>query len=416
MRRFLPVALLALLIPLIPTLAASPPKSGALCSKAGLTQNYQGKKFSCIKSGKKLVWDKGTPLPTSSKSPVTDPTIAPALKTYKVQMLKAHLPQAPANGTDDYRCFLLDPKVAEDSIIRSIQFIPQRKDYVHHAIIFRVSDADLSEAKALDKNGTGWPCFGGSGLGGMFNSFVTSPWISAWAPGRGKDLSPDGYGIPFKKGEQFVLQVHYNLLAAKDRVLETDQSTIVMETVPAAGSSIKQLSIELFPAPVELPCPQGISGPLCDRRASLQDLAARTNNSSVVEVIGIATICGQNALQATPSLTSTCDKYIRSSYTVIAAAPHMHLLGRTMKITLNPGTPKEQSLLDVKNYDFDDQSAIYLKKSVEVSSGDVIRIECTYDPTLRQLIPSLKNLAPRYVTWGEGSSDEMCLGVLSVTK
>ncbi|MFM9141742.1 MAG: hypothetical protein ACKOOK_02635, partial [Actinomycetota bacterium] len=71
MRRFLAVALLALLIPLIPALAANPPKSGALCSKSGLTQNYQGKKFTCIKSGKKLVWDKGTPLPTSSKSPVT---------------------------------------------------------------------------------------------------------------------------------------------------------------------------------------------------------------------------------------------------------------------------------------------------------------------------------------------------------
>jgi hypothetical protein len=51
-----------------------------------------------------------------------------------------------------------------------------------------------------------------------------------------------------------------------------------------------------------------------------------------------------------------------------------------------------------------------------VVSGDVIRIECVHDPSLRQVLPALKFLPPRYVTWGEGSSDEMCLGVLSVTR
>ena len=76
-------------------------------------------------------------------------------KKYTVTMKKAHLPSAPKNGTDDYRCFLLDPKVTEDSIIRTIQFIPQRKNFVHHAIIFRVTDADLPQAIAQDKNGKG---------------------------------------------------------------------------------------------------------------------------------------------------------------------------------------------------------------------------------------------------------------------
>ena len=103
-------------------------------------------------------------------------------------------------------------------------------------------------------------------------------------------------------------------------------------------------------------------------------------------------------------------------YTVIAAAAHMHLLGRTLKITLNPGTSREQVLLNVNDYDFDNQAPIYLPKPTSVNSGDVVRVECTFDPTLRQLLPVLKNQPPRYITWGEGSSDEMCLGVLSVTK
>lgn len=341
---------------------------------------------------------------------------AQKLKKYSVSMTKAHLPVAPNNGTDDYRCFLLDPKVSQDSIIRTIQFIPQKKDYVHHAIIFRVTDADLPQAIIQDKSGTGWPCFGGTGLGGMLSTFVSSPWLSSWAPGRGKDISPVGYGTPFKKGERFVLQVHYNLLAAKGGKLETDQSKIVMETIPAKGAKVKQLHLELFPAPVELACPDGVTGPLCDRRQSLIDLSARTSTTSAFEAAGINALCGQDPFKPTASLKSRCDKIMNSNFNVIAAAPHMHLLGRSLKLTLNPGSATEKILLDVTNYNFDDQSSTVLKQPVAVKAGDTIRVECTFDPTLRQKIPQLKNLAPRYITWGEGSSDEMCLGVIAATK
>lgn len=338
------------------------------------------------------------------------------MKKYSVTMTKAHLPVAPNNGTDDYRCFLLDPKVSEDSIIRTIQFIPQKKNYVHHAIIFRVTDADLPEAITSDKNGAGWPCFGGTGLGGMLSTFVSSPWLSSWAPGRGKDISPAGYGTPFKKGERFVLQVHYNLLAAQGGKLETDQSKIVMETIAAKGAKVKQLHVELFPAPVELACPEGVTGPLCDRRQSLIDLAARTSTTSAFEAAGINILCAQDPFKPASSLKSKCDKVMTSNFNVIAAAPHMHLLGRSLKMTLNPGLASEKTLLNVTNYNFDDQSSTVLKQPVAVKAGDTVRVECTFDPTLRQKIPQLKTLAPRYITWGEGSSDEMCLGVLAATK
>lgn len=346
---------------------------------------------------------------------IADAATTPKLKKYSVTMAKAHLPSAPNKGTDDYRCFLLDPKVKQDSIIRSVEFIPQRKNYVHHAIIFRVTDADIAEAVIADKSGNGWPCFGGTSLGGMLSTFITSPWISSWAPGRGKDTAPAGYGTPFKKGERFVLQVHYNLLAATDGKIETDRSRIIMEAVSAKGSKIKQLQLELFAAPVELACPPGVTGPLCDRRQSLIDLASRTGAASAVQAVGLNVVCGQNPNRPTPSLTSRCDKVMNKYFSIITAGPHMHLLGRSLKMTLNPGKEDEKIILDVPNYNFDDQSSINLKTPIAVNPGDTIRVECTFDPTLRQKIPQLKSLEPRYVTWGEGSSDEMCLGVLAGT-
>jgi hypothetical protein len=94
----------------------------------------------------------------------------------------------------------------------------------------------------------------------------------------------------------------------------------------------------------------------------------------------------------------------------------MHLLGRSLKLILNPGTPEEKTILNVANYNFDDQSSTILKTPIAVKAGDTIRVECTFDPTLRQQIPQLKTLEPRYITWGEGSSDEMCLGVIAAAK
>jgi len=34
-------------------------KAGASCKKAGQTSTVAGKKYTCVKSGKKLVWNKG---------------------------------------------------------------------------------------------------------------------------------------------------------------------------------------------------------------------------------------------------------------------------------------------------------------------------------------------------------------------
>jgi hypothetical protein len=60
----------------IPANSANPPKSGAQCAKVGLTKTYQGKKYTCLKSGKKLVWNKGTLIQKKIAAPVPRPTLS----------------------------------------------------------------------------------------------------------------------------------------------------------------------------------------------------------------------------------------------------------------------------------------------------------------------------------------------------
>ena len=227
---------------------------------------------------------------------------------------------------------------------------------------------------------------------------------------------PIGYGTPIAKGDRIVLQLHYNLLAITSGKIPTDQSKVLISAVPAKGSKLKTLYTELVAAPVELACPKGVTGYLCDRGKSLIDLAQRTTQSSAMESAGLNLICGHNPINPTPSTTSTCDKKITQNELVVKATPHMHLLGRSLRMTLNPGTAGEKVLLYRPNYNFDDQSPTILQTPIQLKVGDTVRIECTYDPSLRSLLPQLKNLPPRYVTWGEGSSDEMCLGALGVAK
>jgi M6 family metalloprotease-like protein len=79
---------LGVLLSLVPAYSALAPKPGSSCSKAGLVQNYNGKKYTCLKVGKKLVWNMGvattkptpypTPTPTQSSTPSPNPTTAPA--------------------------------------------------------------------------------------------------------------------------------------------------------------------------------------------------------------------------------------------------------------------------------------------------------------------------------------------------
>jgi len=57
---------LSLTIPVVPSIAAV--KAGTACKTAGLTSIVSGKTFTCIKSGKKLVWDKGV-APVKSLQP-----------------------------------------------------------------------------------------------------------------------------------------------------------------------------------------------------------------------------------------------------------------------------------------------------------------------------------------------------------
>ena len=189
-------------------------------------------------------------------------------------MPKPYTPSAPTGvGTDDYRCFLLDPNVPTDQFITGFNVKPGNPDVVHHVILFRVP-ADLvaqAEKKDAGTPGQGWTCFGASGLGRGKGGIDDAPWVGAWAPGGSEQVYGAGYGEELGKGSRVVMQVHYNLLAGT----EPDRSGAELRLAPVSDD-IKPLETRLLPAPVEMPCrPEHSDGALCSRPAAVRDLKKR---------------------------------------------------------------------------------------------------------------------------------------------
>ena len=120
-----------------------------------------------------------------------------------IAMPGAYTPSAPyGTGTDDYRCFLLDPDLDEDAWLTGTQVLPGNPDVVHHVILFQVPPGQVAAAEAKDaaEDGEGWTCFGGTGL--TASRTRRASWIGAWAPGGEESVTEPGYGLRLRKGSR----------------------------------------------------------------------------------------------------------------------------------------------------------------------------------------------------------------------
>jgi hypothetical protein len=324
------------------------------------------------------------------------------------RLVELELPSAyvPAGEGDDYRCFLLDPRLEEPAFVTSAAIRPGSPSVVHHVILFRVAPDQVAEAERLEgqSEGQGWPCFGGTGLGADVATLDDAGWLAAWAPGGEPGRYPDGTGALLEAGSRIVMQVHYNLHhgSAPDR-------TAAALTFAPATAGLDRVATMLLPAPVELACAENERAQLCDRDAAIADLVAKRGGSAALVPAGLQVLCGGSPFGTPPAgPVSTCERSFQGPTTIHGVAGHMHLLGRSIRIELNPGTDDAQVLLDIPRWDFHWQNAYVLEEPVTVGAGDRVRVTCRHDVALREG-------APRYVVWGEGTTDEMCLGILQVT-
>jgi hypothetical protein len=349
---------------------------------------------------------------TMNMTPSAAPTLPlrPGERFVNLTVPQSYTPSAPNGGTDDYRCLVIDPHLSKQAFLTGTQFEPGNPSIVHHAITFAIPPEGAAEVRSKEaaKPGQGWTCFGDNGL----PQGHQGAWVDTWTPHHQETLLSQDVGFPLKPGSLIVVQVHYNLLATGGVSGASDQSGLRLRLTDGTAAT-KPLATIPMRAPTELPCAAGESGLLCDRTAAIADVAKRFGADEGGQEAQILSQCGQG--KPVPGNTQHCDYPVSQPMTVYAGLGHMHLLGRAIKIELDPDTPQARTLLDVPSFDFDNQRLQPLPTPVDVKAGDTIRVTCTHDAGLRRELPQLSKLPPRYVVWGDGTGDEMCLGLLTVT-
>ena len=94
-------------------------------------------------------------------------------------------------------------------------------------------------------------------------------------------------------------------------------------------------------------------------------------------------------------------------------APHMHLLGRKMNVKATNAIGQSQCLIDIEDWDFNWQGMYRFKDPIAVPAGTTLALEAFYDNSPDNV--RNPNDPPKPVSWGEATTDEMCIAFVGFT-
>jgi hypothetical protein len=267
-----------------------------------------------------------------------------------LQMSKPYT--VPASGRDVYRNFVISIPIDSDRTVAAVEFRPGNRRVVHHALFFLDS---LGQARRRDgEDGKpGYSTFGGIGV-------LPTGGLGGWAPGVTPRRLPEGTGSFLAKGSDLVLNLHYH----PDGKEEIDQSSLGIYFTPkpattiVGGIAIRSRSINILPGDSH-----------CAVHAETQPLPVDVK--------------------------------------ILAIFPHMHNLGREMKVAASTPDGGTVPLIWIRDWDFNWQGAYLFKDPVRLPKGTVIKADAVYDNSSDN--PKNPSNPPKRVRWGEQTTDEMCL-------
>ena len=250
---------------------------------------------------------------------------------------------------------------------------PDNRPLVHHVLAYVVPPEDVATLQANDDadEGLGYACeSGGVGVDGAIVNLAAS-----WVPGATVARMPEGTGIHVPAGSHLVFQVHYNVVALGDDPF--DRTRVVMETAPTAG-------LESFRSVPML-------NPLMQIPAGDANVEQRLESGAIAARI------------------------FRGAR-IFAAMGHMHQLGKSVRLDVVHPDGTEDCVLDVGPWDFNWQRSYAFAEPLRIGDEDNLKITCIYDNSAEnQPFINGTQQAPRDVSWGESSLDEMCMVYLAFT-
>jgi hypothetical protein len=192
---------------------------------------------------------------------------------------------------------------------------------------------------------------------------------------------PEGTGIKVAPGSKVAIQIHYHPVQGA----EPDQSLVQLRTAPTVD----------HPAYV-LP----LANPLW--MLDLVPMSIPKGQSDVRHTFEIDIPAAIDFLF--PNSSFGLDGPVEVSM----AGLHMHTLGTRGSLHVRRGGDEadQECLVDVPRWDFNWQGTYQFSERVTVETDDTIFLECHFD----------NSNGDKNVAWGDGTEDEMCLGILYVSE
>jgi len=249
-----------------------------------------------------------------------------------------------ADGPDQYMCFSIPLNLTETKYVRAMEFRPQARSVVHHALFL------LDAAHIGRQLGGTYPCFGTPG-------FLPSGALGGWTPGMQPARMPDGLQLILRKGSDLVMQVHYHPTGKP----ETDQSELGLYFT-AKPPTQWVADIPLGSHHIDIPAG--------DRAYKVYD---HFETPVDIDAVGII--------------------------------PHAHYICKDMRGWAILPNGRKQWLIWIRDWNFDWQEQYRYATPVKLPAGTDLEMEFTYDNSADN--PRNPNHPPQRVVWGPSTTDEM---------
>ncbi len=265
--------------------------------------------------------------------------------------------QVGASGDDEFHVFVLPTNLVEDKQVVAVDFRPGNSRVVHHVVSFVDTSGKGRELDAAHP-GPGYA----SGPGGV--KVPNARIQGVWAPGNLPRFLPTGVGRPLPKGSDVLIQVHYH----KTGKVEMDRT---------------QVALYFAKEPVTRTAHTAIWGPF---------------NIDIPP----------NAPRHEQRLSITLPAPIQ----VLNIMPHMHLLGKEMKVTATLPDGTHKNLVWITNWDYRWQDSYRYKEPLRLPKGTKVEVVAYWDNTSDN--PLNPSNPPRRVRFGEQTTDEMAFAIMEI--
>ncbi|MBY0515252.1 MAG: hypothetical protein K2P78_15275, partial [Gemmataceae bacterium] len=283
-------------------------------------------------------------------------------------------------GNDLFRCFVVPTGLTEDKWVVGYDVKPGNPKIVHHTLHFFDTSGqgrELERKQQEKEKGVTLPDFGPGYTVGMGVGFVaqrpkkgegpTFGGIGGWAPGQAPQFVPKGAGWLLPKNSDFIIQTHYH----RDGQPGVDRT---------------QVGLYFAKAPVEQPW----------------------------QTIVVTGLQGWERIPAGKSdYVARGSLYLHTDAVLHNVLPHMHLLGKAVKVTMTPPDGKPVVLIEIPAWDYRWQETYWFKEPVHARRGTKLEIEATFDNSEKN--PNNPHRPPQEVKVGEETTDEMLFGFFGAT-